>query len=69
MAKKKRYAPMLRLKMKRLEKGLTQEELAELVGVKKLTISNYERGERNPYRHLDKIAEVLGCSVSDLTSI
>ena len=63
----KKYAPMLKLKMRRLEKGLTQEELAEEVGVIKLTISNYETGERFPRKEiLDKLAEVLECKAADL---
>ena len=65
MAKKKN--PMLRLKMKRLEKGLTQEELAAKVGVINLSISSYETGNRFPRREiLDKLAEALECQVSDL---
>ncbi|MDE6504837.1 MAG: helix-turn-helix domain-containing protein [Clostridia bacterium] len=65
MANKK--SPMLHLKMKRIEKGLTQEELAKKVGVIKLTISNYETGTRFPRKPiLDKLAAVLECQIADL---
>ncbi len=64
---KKEKSPMLRLKIKRIEQGLTQEKLAEKVGVIKLTISNYETGVRFPRKHiLDKLAEVLECSITEL---
>ena len=32
----------------REQKGLTQQEVAEQIGVKKATVSNYERGEGKP---------------------
>lgn len=37
-----------RLRFLRQQKGITQEELAELLGVNKQTISGYERGVRRP---------------------
>lgn len=37
-----------RLKFLRDQKGVTQEDLAELLGVNKQTISGYERGVRRP---------------------
>ena len=59
--------PMLKLKMRRLEKGLTQTELAEKIGVAMMSISNYECGSRFPRKAiLDKIAEALECKVADL---
>lgn len=63
----KKYKPMLRLKIKRLEKGLTQDELAKKVGVIKVTISNYETGLRFPRKEiLDKLAVALECESSEL---
>ena len=63
----KTKSPMLRLKMKRIEKGLTQEELAKKVGVMRLSISNYETGTRFPRKPiLDKLAEALECNIADL---
>lgn len=58
----KQYKPMLKLKSRRLESGMTQAELAEAVGVCAGEISCYERGIRFPRRSvLEKIVAVLGC--------
>lgn len=58
---------MLKLMFKRKEAGLTQGELAKKVGVKLMTIYNYEAGIRKPTADkLKKIANVLGCSLDDL---
>ena len=47
----------------RKEKGLSQEELADKIGLKKQTISNIERGRRYPtFENLDRIASVLNAS-------
>lgn len=63
----KKYEPMLRLKIKRIEKGLTQEELAEAVGVAKNTICAYEIGFRHPKKSTwEKIARSLGCEIEEL---
>ena len=45
-----------RIKQRRLEMHLTQEELGKLIGVTKVTISNYESNERTP--KLDKLSEL-----------
>ena len=37
-----------RLKMARAEKGLSQSDLAEMIGVSKNTISSIETGQFNP---------------------
>lgn len=51
----------------RLEKGLTQEKLAELCYVTKSTLSNYERGVSNPsYLQALKISEVLGVDIKEI---
>lgn len=45
---------------KRLEKDLTQTELAKLVNVSNRTISEIERGNRNPSAKLAKrLADIL----------
>ena len=41
-----------RLKVARAEKGLSQTQLAELVGVSRNTISSIETGQFNPYAQL-----------------
>lgn len=52
----------------RREKDITQERLAELVGVDQTTISDLERGRnRNPsWETVAKIAKVLDVSPSEL---
>jgi transcriptional regulator with XRE-family HTH domain len=40
--------------------GVTQEELAELVGVSVRSMQAYESGEVIPYRKLRQLAEALG---------
>lgn len=63
----KQYKPMLKLKIKRIEKGLNQTELGALVGVTQNAISCYELGTKFPRRKvLDKLAEVLGCEAGKL---
>lgn len=47
--------------------GMTQEELAEIMGVDAMSISRWERGTRFPRgRRLPLLAQTLKCSVSDL---
>ena len=63
----KQYEPMLRLKIKRIERGVTQKELADMVGVAKNTICAYEIGFRSPKKStLEKIAQSLGCKTEEL---
>jgi len=44
--------------------GLSQEELARRVGVARDTVSMWERGRQYPHRHLGKVEEVLGITLS-----
>jgi transcriptional regulator with XRE-family HTH domain len=49
-----------KIRKKRKEKGLRQEDLALTIGITKKTLGLYERGERNPSAELaKKIAEAL----------
>ena len=51
----------------RTKRGLTQSELAEKLGVRSSTISQYESGKRSPnVKMLTKLAKVLKCTVSKL---
>lgn len=51
----------------RLLRKMKQRELAEKVGVTRLTIARYESGARKPDVYtLQKISEVLGCTLEDL---
>jgi DNA-binding XRE family transcriptional regulator len=40
--------------------GLTQQQLADQIGVTRRSVQGYEAGRVAPYRHLDRLAEVLG---------
>ena len=54
-------ATNIRMKAARVEKGLTQLNLAEAVGVREIDISRIETGRAQPDAELKRrIAEVLG---------
>lgn len=55
-----------RLKELRKKRCLTQEQLAELIGVGPKAISHYESGRSLPTKHLVEIAEALEVSVAEL---
>ena len=56
-----------RLRIRRKERNMTQEELADVIGYKKQTVSGYERGENEPdYQTLCKIADALSCTADYL---
>jgi len=56
-----------KIKTVRKQKGLSQEQLAELVGYKVGTISKYEQGYRIPdIGMLRKIAVALECSLAEI---
>ncbi|MBC5624825.1 helix-turn-helix transcriptional regulator [Clostridium sp. NSJ-49] len=59
---------MLALKIARVKKGWTQEELAKNSGVGRVTISNIERnGIKNiPVYTLEKLAKALEMTVAEL---
>jgi len=53
-----------RIREARMAMGLTQDQLADLVGVGMRQIQYYESGESNPYRTLRRIAEATGRPLS-----
>jgi putative transcriptional regulator len=56
-----------RVKLARVEKGLTQEQLAALVGVTRQTIGLIEGGKYNPTLKLClKLAQVTGKGLDEL---
>ena len=61
---------MNRLKKLRQEKKLTQKDLAEIIGVSKLTISRWENGESNikPDK-AQQLADYFGVSVGYLLGL
>ena len=53
-----------KIKILRKTRGLTQQQLADKLNVKRATISNYEIGRRSPHiKELEDIAEVLGVNL------
>jgi Zn-dependent peptidase ImmA (M78 family)/transcriptional regulator with XRE-family HTH domain len=58
------------LKYYRLKKNLSMKELADMVGVTNMAISNYESGKRTPdIMILRKLASALGIQVMDFMTI
>jgi transcriptional regulator with XRE-family HTH domain len=56
-----------KIKLARKQKGLSQEQLADLVGYKVGTISKYEQGYRTPdIGMLRRIAAALGCDLAEV---
>lgn len=59
-----------RIKDYRSNRGMTQTELAKLVGVRRETIYNLENGKYNPSLSLAwKIAEVFEASIEDVFTV
>lgn len=57
----------IKLKIARVEKGLSQQELADLCDVTRQTIGLIEKGKYNPTLNLcTKIASVLNKTLNDL---
>ena len=57
----------LKVRMKRFELGMTQEELAELADLHPTYVGSVERGERNvSLENIIILAKGLGCSPKDL---
>lgn len=55
------------IKSKRLALGLSQENLAKQLGVKRITVTQWEAGRNTPKtKMLQEIAKALKCSTDDL---
>lgn len=53
-----------KIRILRKTRGLTQEQLANKLNVKRATISNYEIGRRSPHiKELEDISEALGVNL------
>lgn len=58
------------IKKHRKALGMTQKELAELVGLKQYMIAKYESGERTPIvARIEKISDILKISTDELLGI
>ena len=59
-----------RLKEKRLQKGLSQQALADAIGVTRISLVGYERGTKQPSTQVLKaLAEELNCSTDYLLGL
>ena len=57
------------LRRRRLEKGLTQLQLAQMTELSQPIIAQYERGSKQPtVATASAIAKALGCALSDLVT-
>ncbi len=60
-----RYAVISELIAARMEKGMTQAEIAKKIGTKHSAIARLEGGNVNPsLDFVEKIANVLGCKLT-----
>lgn len=67
MAKKSKYAFESKIHVYRATKRMSQQELADLVGVSRQTIVQLERNRYNPSMLLAySIAQVFGVTIEDL---
>ena len=67
MAGKSKYAFESKIHVYRATKRMTQQELADLVGVSRQTINAIEKGEYNPTINLCRsICKVLGKTLDEL---
>lgn len=55
------------LRSTRLQRGLTQEQLAEISGLHRTYVGSVERGERNiSIDNMERLANALGCALHAL---
>lgn len=65
MADKDPHVTGAKIARRRHQLDLTQEQLAEALGVSPSTVANWERGASYPKRKLGKIEQLLGISLDD----
>lgn len=68
MAKRPEKRPNnIRVCRKAVKPKMSQDDLAEAIGVSQPTVAKYERGDIDPpMSQARKMAKVLGCSIDDL---
>ena len=58
---------MIYIKKRREALGLTQTQIADRLGVAKMTVSAYEAGKNMPgAEKLPALAQILGCTIDEL---
>jgi len=58
---------ILRIREIRKERGMTQAQLAKMVGVDQSAVAQWEAEKSGPHRNkLSKLAQALECTVDDL---
>ena len=58
---------MVSIKRMRTHKGISQEELAKVIGVSQSAVCQWEKGNTKPSRdNMNAIAQFFGCKVDDL---
>lgn len=58
---------LTKLKVLRVEKGMSQSELADVLGTTQMTVSAWERGKATPRPPMmQKIADYFGVSKDDI---
>jgi transcriptional regulator with XRE-family HTH domain len=58
--------------LRRREKGLTQDDIATVLGVSGQTVSNWERGRSIPTLTIDQtktLCKILGCTLDEIPGI
>lgn len=57
------------LSLLRKSRGLTQEQLADMANLHRVTLSDYERGKQDPRQAIvRKLAGILDCQPGDLVN-
>ena len=57
----------MNIEKRRIAAGMSQLQLSRLVGVQQNTISQYEKGKREPSLEvLIKLADIFGCTIDEL---
>lgn len=65
----KKYSVLPGIQIRRVAKGMTQEELARRSGLTRGALAMYESGASSPNaKLLPQLAEALGCTIDDLFS-
>ena len=58
---------LLKLKAKRVEKGLTQAQIAKMIGIAPATYNHKENGSAHfSFNEIVKLLEVLNCKFEDI---